>query len=107
MPVYEYDCVKCVFRFEVTRRFHETGGNACPKCGAEGQRIYFPPHLVFKGSGFYVTDSRTETDPSLEAVQPISDKSATVTDINKPGTESEKSKPSATSERDKPIIQPE
>ncbi|MGI2335153.1 MAG: FmdB family zinc ribbon protein [Dehalogenimonas sp.] len=65
MPTYEYDCLTCKSRFEVTRKFSETGGNNCPKCGAEGQRIYFAPHLVFKGPGFYVTDSRTEVDPEI------------------------------------------
>lgn len=66
MPTYEYDCSKCNIRFEVIRKFSETGGNTCPTCGGEGQRIYFAPHLVFKGPGFYVTDSRTETDPEVE-----------------------------------------
>ncbi len=66
MPVYEYECLPCQSKFEVTRRVHETGGNCCPKCGAEGRRIYFPPHLVFKGPGFYVTESRTEKDPEIE-----------------------------------------
>ncbi|MDV2989512.1 MAG: FmdB family zinc ribbon protein [Dehalogenimonas sp.] len=65
MPTYEYDCLTCKSRFEVTRKFSETGGGTCPKCGAEGQRIYCAPHLVFKGPGFYVTDSRTEVDPEV------------------------------------------
>ena len=110
MPVYEYDCMKCLSRFEVTRGFHETGGNSCPKCGAEGRRIYFSPHLVFKGPGFYVTDSRTEVDPSLEEGQTVKtapDKSAKEPDLKIPGTESEKGKPSAKSERVKPITKPE
>ena len=66
MPVYEYECPNCKVKFEVTRKFSETGGNLCPTCGAEGQRVYCAPFLVFKGPGFYVTDSRTEVDPELE-----------------------------------------
>ncbi|XUW99410.1 MAG: FmdB family zinc ribbon protein [Dehalogenimonas sp.] len=66
MPVYEYECPKCDSKFEVTRKFSETGGNSCPSCGAEGRRVYCAPFLVFKGPGFYVTDSRTEVDPELE-----------------------------------------
>ncbi|APV44506.1 putative regulatory protein, FmdB family [Dehalogenimonas formicexedens] len=66
MPVYEYECPNCKTNFEVTRKFNETGGNSCPDCGMEGRRVYCPPFLVFKGPGFYVTDSRTEVDPELE-----------------------------------------
>jgi putative FmdB family regulatory protein len=66
MPVYEYECPNCKVKFEVMRKFSESGGSTCPTCGAEGQRIYCAPFLVFKGPGFYVTDSRTEVDPELE-----------------------------------------
>jgi putative FmdB family regulatory protein len=61
MPVYEYECRKCAKRFEVARGFHETGGGVCPDCGRKGQRIYSVPPLLFKGSGFYVTDHRKKT----------------------------------------------
>jgi putative FmdB family regulatory protein len=66
MPIYEYECQACQSKFEVTRKFSETGGNTCPKCGAEGRRVYCAPFLVFKGPGFYVTESRTEKDPEVE-----------------------------------------
>lgn len=66
MPTYEYDCPTCQSKYEVTRKFSETGGSTCPKCGGEGRRVYCAPYLVFKGPGFYVTDSRTEKDPELE-----------------------------------------
>jgi len=66
MPVYEYECPECQSKFEVTRKFSETGGGTCPKCGAEGRRVYCAPFLVFKGPGFYVTESRTEKDPEVE-----------------------------------------
>jgi len=104
MPVYEYDCLNCLSKFEVKRGFHETGGNSCPKCGAEGRRIYFAPPLVFKGPGFYVTDSRKEVDPSLEESKPLkpnSDKPALEHNREKPRTEPESGKPSAQPESDK------
>lgn len=66
MPIYEYECPNCKIKFEVMRKFSETGGSHCSVCGAEGQRVYCAPFLVFKGPGFYVTDSRTEVDPELE-----------------------------------------
>ncbi len=63
MPVYEYECKKCAKRFEVVRSFHEKGSGKCPTCGLEGQRIYTAPPLLFKGSGFYVTDHRKKSGP--------------------------------------------
>ena len=106
MPVYEYDCLQCQSKFEVTRRVHETGGNCCPKCGAEGRRIYFPPHLVFKGPGFYVTESRTEKDPEVEHAKKekeSAEKALKESEAKPAGTEPEKAKPAAKSEPDKPI----
>ena len=67
MPTYEYECEACSLKFEVKRGFHEKGGDSCPQCGLAGKRIYFAPPLIFKGPGFYCTDSRTEKDPELEA----------------------------------------
>lgn len=66
MPVYEYECRKCAKRFEVERGFHETGGGKCPACGREGQRVYHAPPLLFKGSGFYITDHRKKTGDGEE-----------------------------------------
>jgi len=88
MPVYEYECLRCSSTFEVKRGFHETGGNLCPKCGTEGRRIYFAPPLIFKGPGFYVTDSRPEVDPYLEEKKPEKANS----DKSEPGSNQEKAK---------------
>ena len=79
MPVYEYECNKCRFRFEVTRGVNESGGSACPRCGGEGRRVYLPTPLLFKGSGFYITDSRKKTEPAADkggAEKPDSGKTA-------------------------------
>ena len=101
MPVYEYDCLKCLSKFEVQRGFHETGGNSCPKCGAEGRRIYFAPPLIFKGPGFYTTDSRTEVDPALEENKPEKPDSV------KPATEQSQEIPKNETRPNKPWVQPE
>lgn len=60
MPLYEYICDTCHSEFEVRRSFSDTGAPACPSCNGTGQvrRKFTPPAIVFKGSGFYVTDSR-------------------------------------------------
>ena len=68
MPIYEYECEKCACHFELTRRFSEEEGSpCCPRCRGKGHRIFSPSVILFKGSGFYVTDSRSKRDrPSEE-----------------------------------------
>ena len=102
MPTYEYDCSKCNIRFEVIRKFSETGGNVCPRCGGEGQRVYFAPHLVFKGPGFYVTDSRTEVDPEIEHRKKEKEAAEKPAEIKSDSKETDKSKPVTGAEAAKP-----
>ena len=58
MPIYEYQCTRCSFRFELKQSFSENTPVSCPRCGGGAQRIFSPVALIFKGSGFYITDSR-------------------------------------------------
>ncbi len=61
MPIYEYECEKCACRFELKRRFDEDAGSTCcPQCQGKIRRIFSPSVILFKGSGFYVTDSRND-----------------------------------------------
>jgi putative FmdB family regulatory protein len=63
MPLYEYECGKCAHRFELRRSFSEGASATCPCCNNTAQRIFAPVPIVFKGSGFYVTDYRKEKPP--------------------------------------------
>jgi len=60
MPIYEYICDTCHDEFEVRRSFSEDGVPPCPSCNGTGKvhKVFSPPAIVFKGKGFYVTDSR-------------------------------------------------
>ena len=58
MPTYGYRCESCQQEFDVWQRMTDEPGATCPTCGGKGKRQFFPAGLVFKGSGFYVTDSR-------------------------------------------------
>lgn len=58
MPVYEYECPRCKLRLELKRGFDEESPVACPQCGSNTRRIFSPVPVIFKGSGFYSTDSR-------------------------------------------------
>ena len=58
MPTYGYHCPNCEAEFEVLQRMTDATGADCPRCGTPGRRLFFPAGIVFKGSGFYKTDSR-------------------------------------------------
>ncbi|OGO02840.1 MAG: hypothetical protein A2Y91_05215 [Chloroflexi bacterium RBG_13_54_8] len=60
MPIYEYRCTRCCHQFELRRGFEEDSGAACPKCEGEAHRLFLPVPIIFKGTGFYITDSRAE-----------------------------------------------
>jgi putative FmdB family regulatory protein len=65
MPVYDYECDVCSFRFEKRQPFDEEPLSVCPQCQGRLRRIIHPTPALFKGSGFYITDSRKGTgEPS-------------------------------------------
>jgi putative FmdB family regulatory protein len=63
MPIYEYRCSRCHYRFETTHRVGETV-DRCERCGGPVRRVFSPPALIFKGSGFHITDYRKTPAPS-------------------------------------------
>ncbi len=58
MPTYEYACSTCGHRFDVRQSFSDDPINDCPQCGASVRRVLYPAGVIFKGSGWYATDSR-------------------------------------------------
>jgi putative FmdB family regulatory protein len=62
MPLYDYKCTKCGTVREVRHGFNESHDQPCPACGAALTRVFNPAPIVFKGSGFYATDSRPKSD---------------------------------------------
>ncbi|MFN2450291.1 MAG: FmdB family zinc ribbon protein [Candidatus Baltobacteraceae bacterium] len=58
MPLYDYQCPACGQTTEVRHGFDVTHDAPCPNCGGVLKRVFNPAPIVFKGSGFYVTDSR-------------------------------------------------
>ena len=63
MPTYEYMCNECEHQFEVVQSFSEAAIDSCPKCKGVVRKLYNNVGVVFKGSGFYKTDSRTTSTP--------------------------------------------
>lgn len=58
MPTYEYECLSCGHRFEKRQRFSEDPVAECPECGCQVRRVLYPAGIIFKGSGWYITDSK-------------------------------------------------
>jgi putative FmdB family regulatory protein len=77
MPIYEYECGKCSSRFEVKQSFHDEAKAACKKCGSPARRIFKPVPIMFKGSGFYITDSGGKKDHLVDTNGNGKDKAAT------------------------------
>ncbi|HEX6473791.1 MAG TPA: FmdB family zinc ribbon protein [Candidatus Limnocylindria bacterium] len=59
MPTYDYQCRQCGHTIEVIHSMRESGPERCERCGGELRRVLFPAGIIFKGSGFYKTDSRS------------------------------------------------
>jgi putative FmdB family regulatory protein len=59
MPTYDYRCPKCSLKFEAKRPFGDNSPPVfCTRCGAEAKRLFSAVPVIFKGPGFYITDSR-------------------------------------------------
>lgn len=64
MPIYEYECTACRVRFERSQSVHDVPVLICPECGGATRRVFHPVGIIFKGSGFYVTDNRKPSTPA-------------------------------------------
>jgi len=67
MPTYAYKCEECGISFERLQRFSDEPLKACPECNGPVHRVICPVGIVFKGSGFYVTDHRNKSTATLPA----------------------------------------
>jgi putative FmdB family regulatory protein len=78
VPTYEYACAECGERLEVVQKFSDDPLTECPACQGRLRKVFSPVGIVFKGSGFYRTDSRTSSVNGSKAngSSPSSDSSA-------------------------------
>jgi putative FmdB family regulatory protein len=58
MPIYEYACESCGHTFERRQGFNDEPVSECPECRTQVRRVLYPAGIIFKGSGFYLTDNR-------------------------------------------------
>jgi putative FmdB family regulatory protein len=67
VPTYAYACTACDHRFEIVQSFSDDSLTVCPECSGRLRKIFNAVGVVFKGGGFYRTDSRSGSSSSLPA----------------------------------------
>ena len=67
MPTYQYACTECGHSFEQFQSFSEDALTVCPQCEGKLRKLFNAVGVVFKGSGFYRTDSRSSSSSSTPA----------------------------------------
>jgi putative FmdB family regulatory protein len=85
MPTYQYRCTQCGEDLEAVQKFIDAPLTICPTCGGQLRKVFNAVGVVFKGSGFYRTDSRNgskggdraDSDTKSASKEPVSAGSAT------------------------------
>ena len=97
MPTYVYRCEQCNNRLEVIQKFSDAPLTTCPKCRGQLHRVIHASGIVFKGSGWYITDSRkgTSSPSGTKASAPKSTDAAPAESQPAPKVESAPTAPSS------------
>lgn len=80
MPIYDYRCDHCGHVFSAVQSFKDDALDKCPSCGKQPRRLLSMPAIVFKGSGWYKTDSRPADKSSSDGASSSDKKSDTKSD---------------------------
>ncbi|GAA4078865.1 FmdB family zinc ribbon protein [Nocardioides kongjuensis] len=67
MPTYQYLCTECGHAFEQVQKFSDDALTTCPECTGKLRKVFNSVGVVFKGSGFYKTDSKSSSSASSSA----------------------------------------
>jgi putative FmdB family regulatory protein len=90
MPIYEYECAECGMRFDKLQRFGAPAPDSCPNGHHAVYRLMSQPTIIFKGSGFYVTDNgRNGRGKSAKTTKAKETKSAAKTKTSSDGKKKE------------------
>jgi len=88
MPIYDYRCDHCGHVFSAVQSFKDEALEKCPNCGKKPRRLLSTPAIVFKGSGWYKTDSRPG-EKSSDSSSSLSDKKGDTKTDTKADTKTE------------------
>jgi putative FmdB family regulatory protein len=83
MPIYDYACENCGHRFEARQSFSDDPLTICPECQGHIRRVIHASGIIFKGSGWYVTDSRDAKSAAVPAVDSSSSDSSSSSEPSK------------------------
>jgi putative FmdB family regulatory protein len=92
MPIYEYKCESCGIAFERLQRFEDEPLCTCPECGGQVHRVLQPVGIIFKGSGFYITDHRQVSSPTTQPPKQLAEPQGSGDKKDSPSAKSAKSK---------------
>jgi putative FmdB family regulatory protein len=101
MPNYEYECNSCGIHFDRLQHFKDDPLKECPECGGAVHRVLQPVGIIFKGSGFYVTDHNkassvaTPGHKAAETAKDTEEKKTSPAPESKPAESSTKEKAKA------------
>ena len=95
VPTYQYACTACDHRFEAVQSFSDDALSVCPECDGKLRKVFSSVGIVFKGSGFYRTDSRAGAVPAGSS---SSDSSGSSSDGSSSKSESKSSSSSTSSD---------
>ena len=89
MPTYQYTCTECGEPLEAVQKFTDAPLTVCPACGGRLRKVFSAVGIVFKGSGFYRTDSRngsSATAPAAKDKEKSSSESSSTSDSQQQGS---------------------
>ena len=96
MPTYEYTCRDCGHTFEIVQSMWDDALTMCPECGGSLRKVFAPPAISFKGSGFYATDHGKKSKVSGSSEKGEKGEKADKDSSEKPGKKDGGSEKSAT-----------
>ena len=94
MPTYQYRCTECANELEAVQKFTDPPLTECPECGSDLRKVFSAVGVVFKGSGFYATDSRSKG--KANAAKPAEAKSEPAKSEKKPAEKASSTTTSST-----------
>jgi putative FmdB family regulatory protein len=103
VPTYSYACTACEHQFDTVQQFTDPSLTDCPVCAGRLRKLFSSVGIVFKGSGFYRTDSRSSSSDKPDSDKPDSDKAKS----DKPSSNGKsEGKSGATSSKSAPTTAP-
>ncbi|MGW4070286.1 FmdB family zinc ribbon protein [Nocardia grenadensis] len=87
MPTYSYACTQCDNRFDIVQSFTDEALTVCSECSGALRKLFNSVGIVFKGSGFYRTDSRSGTSTASEPAKSDSSTSSSSGSGSKSGSD--------------------